>query len=62
MKVLEGLAAARDGSVGEEDLVTHALVEVEQGELGAGMRALTSLDDGGAVGISGQVDHAGQLG
>lgn len=62
LKVLDGSAAARDGSVGEEDLVAHALVKVEQGELGAGMRALTSHDEAGAVRKSGQVDHAGQLG
>jgi hypothetical protein len=44
------------------NLVAHALVEVEQGELGAEMRAFTLHDDAGAVGVSGQVEHAGQLG
>lgn len=34
----------------------------KQGELGAATRAFAPRDDAGAVGVSGQVDHAGQLG
>jgi hypothetical protein len=50
------------GGVGQKDLVAHALIEVEQGQLGAGMRALAADDDPGAVGVAVRVDHAGQLG
>jgi hypothetical protein len=35
----------RRRGVGEEDLVAHAFVEIEQGQLGAGMRALPADDD-----------------
>lgn len=45
--------AAADGRVGEEDLVTHAFVLVEQGQLGAWMGTLASDDDAGAVRVSG---------
>lgn len=40
----------------------QALVTVEQGELGAGVRALAAHDDAGAGRVAVQVDHAGQLG
>lgn len=40
----------------------QALVTVEQGELGAGVRALAAHDDAGAYRVAVQVDHAGQLG
>lgn len=42
--------------------MAHALVQVEQRELGTGVRAFAPDDDPGAVRVVGQVDHAGQLG
>jgi hypothetical protein len=54
--------SARDGGVGEEDLVAHALVLVEQGQLGAGVGPLAADDDPGAVRVPGEVDQAGQFG
>ncbi|MEU0843054.1 hypothetical protein ABZ370_26725 [Streptomyces sp. NPDC005962] len=42
--------------------MAHALVEAEQGELNLGVQSPAADDDPGAVGISGQVTHAGQLG
>ncbi len=55
-------AAAGDGRVGEEDLVAHAFVLVEQGQLGAWVGTLAADDDAGVVRVSGEVDQAGQLG
>lgn len=55
-------AAAGEGRVGEEDLVAHAFVLVEQGQLGDGVGALAADDDAGAVRVAGEVDQAGQLG
>ncbi|KOT97336.1 hypothetical protein ADK87_19600 [Streptomyces sp. NRRL F-4711] len=60
LQVLKGALAV--GGVGEEDLVAHALVQVEQRQLGAGMRALTPHDDPRAVGVALQLHKAGQLG
>lgn len=60
LQILHGALSA--WGVREEDLVAHALIEVEQGELGTGVRSLAADGDPVAVGISGQVDHAGQLG
>ncbi len=57
--MLQGAFAVR--GVCEEDLVTHPLVKVEQGKLGAGVRALATHDDACAVRVTGEVDHAGQL-
>ncbi len=54
-------ASAGDGCVGEEDLVAHALVLVEQGQLGPGVGPLAAHDHAGAVGVAGEVDQAGQL-
>ncbi|WP_269856136.1 hypothetical protein [Streptomyces sp. RPT161] len=43
-------------------VVQHdTLVEVAQGQLGTGVRSLAADDDPGAVGMSRQVDQAGQL-
>ncbi|MFI9122319.1 hypothetical protein ACIGW0_23455 [Streptomyces bikiniensis] len=50
------------GGVGEEDLVAHALIQVEQGAPGAGMWAFPADDDPRAVRVIGKVDHAGRLG
>lgn len=55
-------AAAGVRSVGEEDLVPQALVAVEQGQLGAGVRAFAPPGDAGAGRVTGEVDHAGQFG
>jgi len=55
-------AAVGDGRVGEEDLVAHAFVLVEQGQPGAWVGALSADDDAGAVRVPGEVDQAGQLG
>ena len=57
-----GGAVAGERGVGEEDLVPQALVLVEQGQLGAGVRSLAAHDDAGAGRVAGKVDHAGQLG
>ncbi len=57
-----GGAAAGAGGVGEEHLMPQALVLVEQGELGSGVRALAAHDDAGVGRVAVQVDHAGQLG
>jgi len=51
-----------EGSAGEEHLMPHALVLIEQGQLGSGMRPLPAHYDAGADGIAVQVDHAGQVG
>jgi hypothetical protein len=48
LQMLDGAAAGVRG-VGEEHLVAHAFVLVEEGELGAGVRAFTTHDDAGAV-------------
>lgn len=53
--------AAADGRVGEENLVAHAFVLVEQGQLGAWVGTLAADDDAGAVRVSGEVDQAGQF-
>jgi hypothetical protein len=42
--------------------VAHALVQVEQGELGTRVGPLTADDDPGALGQPCQVDQSGQLG
>ncbi|GAB1333414.1 hypothetical protein ACE1SV_00040 [Streptomyces sp. E-15] len=42
--------------------MAQALVVIEQGQLGAGMRPLGAHDDAGAGRIAVQVDQAGQLG
>lgn len=55
-------AAAGDGRVGEEDLVAHAFVLVEQGQLGAGVWTFAADDDAGAFRVPGEVGQAGQLG
>ncbi|KFG73239.1 hypothetical protein FM21_20665 [Streptomyces mutabilis] len=59
LQVLQGAPAV--GGVGEEDLVAHAFVQVEQRQLGTGVRTLTADDDPRAVRVAGQADHAGQL-
>lgn len=48
--------------VGEEHLMPQALVLVEQGQLGSGVRPLPAHDAAGAVRKAGQIDHASQLG
>lgn len=60
LQVLQGALAV--GGVGEEDLVAHAFVQVEQRQLGTGVRGFTPDDDPGPVRVAGQVGHAGQLG
>lgn len=42
--------------------MAHALVAIEQGQLGAGMRALAADDDPRVLGQPRQVDQAGELG
>lgn len=58
-QMLQGAFAVR--GVGEEDLVAHAFVEIEQGQLGTGMWALAPHDEPGAVRVVGQIHHAGQF-
>ena len=45
-----------------KNIVAHALVQVEQGKLGAGVRAHAADEDPGALRQAGQVDQAGHLG
>ncbi|MET8964833.1 hypothetical protein ABZX69_36080 [Streptomyces sp. NPDC004074] len=42
--------------------MAHALVEIKQGQLGAGIRALAADDDPSLLGQAWQVDQAGELG
>jgi hypothetical protein len=52
-----GGAATGVGSVGEEHLMAKALVLVEQGQLGSGVRAFAAHEDAGASRIAGQPGH-----
>jgi hypothetical protein len=60
----EELGAATTGvrGVGDKHLMAQALVLVEQGQLGSGVRSFAAHDDAGAGRVAGQINHAGQLG
>lgn len=61
LQELGGTATAGRG-VGEEHLMPQALVLIEQGELGSGVRPLAAHDDAGTGRAAVQINHAGQLG
>lgn len=61
LKELCGAAAGVRG-IGKDYLVPQALVVVEQGQLGAGVRSFAPHGDAGADRVTGEVDHAGQFG
>ncbi|MGC0378687.1 hypothetical protein [Streptomyces sp. SAI-229] len=60
LQMLQGTVAVE--GVGEEDLAAQALVQVEQGELGAGVRTFAAHGDPGVLQVAVQVDHAGRFG